>query len=101
MNGRDMREEFFDRVTDGLSRKDVLEGTVRGKVASAILTRRCELGLSQTKFARYMGVSRSEVSAWENGERDFAISELCELCERLSLVFDVVLTEEESYPAGG
>ncbi len=99
MNKRDLGDAFVARVTDGLSRKDVLDGITGGKIASVILTRRCELGMEQGEFAQHMGVSRETVSGWESGEWDFTISELCGICEKLLLVFDVSFTREQDGPA--
>lgn len=98
MNKQNMGEAFVARVTEGLSRRDVLEAIARGKIASAILTRRCELGMDHDGFARHTGVSPETVFAWESGDHDFTIGELCELCGKLALVLDVSITKEPDAP---
>ncbi len=97
MSKRDMGKEFIAHITEGLSRKDVQAGIIKGKIASAILIKRCELGMNQTTFARYMGVSQAMVSKWESGECNFTIAAISEISEKLSLIFDVSLTKEADY----
>lgn len=100
MNGNDMTEEFVARVTEGMSRRDVLEGIVRGRIASAILTRRSELGMNGTEFARHLGISEPEVREWESGDCDVTIAEIRDVCAKLSLAFDMSIAPEEEFPAG-
>lgn len=57
----------------------------KGKVAAAILNKRYELNMNQTQFAAYMKVSQGMISKWENGDYNFTIATLQEICEKLNL----------------
>jgi len=101
MNGKDVTAAFVGRVTQGMSRRKVLEAIARGRMASAILTRRSELGMDRLEFARFLGISEPEVIEWESGECDVTIAEFCDVCEKLSLAFDMSITLEDDFPANG
>lgn len=96
---RDMGQEFISKISETLGNKLEMEELAKAKIASAILTKRYELKMSQTDFAEYMNVSQAMVSKWESGENNFSLSTIAEICEKLSMVFDISISETAVFAA--
>lgn len=96
---RDMGQEFISRISETIGSKIEMEELAKAKIASAILTKRYELEMSQTDFADYMNVSQAMVSKWESGENNFSISAIAEICEKLSMIFDISLSKPATFAA--
>ena len=94
-----MSQEFISKISETLGNKVEMEEMAKAKIASAILTKRYELKMSQTDFADYMNVSQAMVSKWESGENNFSISTIAEICEKLSMVFDISISKTAVFAA--
>jgi len=80
-----------------LTKGQVNTEIIKGKIATKIISRRNELKMNQSAFARFMDVSQAMVSKWENGDCNFSLSTICEICDKLSLNIDFQITKEENY----
>lgn len=96
---RDMGQEFISKISEALGNRIEMEEMAKAKIASMILTKRYELKMSQTDFAEYMGVSQAMVSKWESGETNFSISAIAEICEKLSMTFDINISKPAVFAA--
>ena len=56
---------------------------MQSKIALAIMNSRKQLGMSQSEFAAYCGVSQPMISKWESGECSFTFKKFTELADRL------------------
>lgn len=74
-----------------LSREEKLEADLLADIAVQIHTRRTEMGMSQTEFAKFNNVTQAMVSKWESGEYNFTIQTLAKVFAKsgLSCTFDV------------
>jgi len=63
----------------------------RERMVEDLVTRRLELGLSQTEVAARMGTSQSSVARLESGEADFRLSTLERYAAAVGRVLDVRL----------
>jgi len=63
----------------------------RERMVDDLVTRRLELGLSQTEVAARMGTSQSAVARLESGEADIRLSTLERYAAALGSVLDVRL----------
>lgn len=70
---------------------------IKAKIAAEIISCRKELLMNQSEFANYMNVSQAMVSKWENGDCNFSILTLCEICDKLSLNIDLQISKQENY----
>lgn len=68
-----------------LSEDEFALAMMKGEIAGEIALRRVELGMNQTQFAKYMGVTQGLVSRWENGEVNFTLSTLISIASRLGI----------------
>lgn len=60
--------------------------TTTAKFAAQLRTVRQRANLTQTQFARKLGVSQQKLSDWENGKRLRAVVEAIKVVERLGKI---------------
>lgn len=78
-------------VSEGFSEAEVKTMVELAKISAQIERRRIEMGLTQQKFAEYMGVTQETVSEWESREYNFTIKTLTEICQKIDLKLSVSL----------
>ena len=75
-----------DWLTESIPDFEVKTIVELARISARIERCRLELGMTQTEFAEYMGVSQGMVSRWESREYNFTIKTLNEICKKLNLV---------------
>ena len=78
-------EDLLDLFKSSLDAKDLIEAKLMSKVALAITKERLRLKMSQTQFAKYLGVQQSMVSRWEQGDYNFTIKKISEIAAKLNI----------------
>lgn len=97
MTANDKGRALYDIVIPSLSNAQVNTEIIKARIATKIIASRIELGMNQSAFAHYMNVSQTMVSKWENGDCNFSLSTICEICDKLSLNIDLQISKQESY----
>ena len=97
MAANDKGRTQYDIVIPSLTNAQINTEIIKAKVATKIIASRNELGMNQSVFAHYMGVSQTMVSKWENGDCNFSLSTICEICDKLSLNIDFQICKQENY----
>lgn len=97
MIANDKGSTFFDLEVPSLSNAQISAEIIKAKIATEIISRRKELKMNQSEFADYMNVSQAMVSKWENGDCNFSISTICEICDKLTLNIDLQLYKQVNY----
>ena len=69
---------------------------IQGSIASGIVKKRHEMGLTQHEFAKQFNVTQGMVSKWESADYNFSISSLTELMSKLEIPFDIILNGESA-----
>ena len=71
-----MKKELFDELLQSVKEAAAIEKgkakpsrTLEVKTANDVVRVRTKLGLSQTKFARLLGISEDTLQNWEQGRR--------------------------------
>lgn len=85
--------DVFEALADRLELADIYEADVVADIATAILQKRIDLGMTQTQFGKKLGVRQSMVSKWENGEYNFTIRSIAQICAKLNLTFSIDLED--------
>ena len=67
-----------------LSASELAAADALSSIAVFITNARSDLKMTQTQFAKYMGVTQGMVSRWENGDYNFTIEKLFEIAEKLN-----------------
>jgi len=57
---------------------------------------RLRLGFSQEKIAEYLGISRENISYFENGEREIPVKHLEKICELYGIDTDLLYDEDSN-----
>ena len=77
--------EFFEGLREHITVADVLAADAISDVSVAILNKRLEFQMTQKAFAKHLGVSQGMISKWENGDYNFTLRSIAEICEKLDL----------------
>ncbi len=84
--------DLIEALTSELSVADIMSSAVQARVCAAITKERVRLGMNQTQFADYLGVSQGMVSRWESSDYNFTIDTIAKIAAKLDLLFDISLT---------
>lgn len=76
-------------VSEGIPKEEVKTMVELAKISAKIERSRLDLGMTQSEFAEYMGVSQGMVSKWESREYNFTIRSLNEICQKLHLLLSL------------
>ena len=61
--------------------------TILMDFAEQLINYRIEHHLNQTQLAHELGISQPMISQYESGSNNITVGRLCEICEKLNLVF--------------
>jgi len=92
---RIIKAQTTEWITEGFSKTEIKSIKDLAKISAKIEMKRNDLGMTQKEFARFMGVSQGMVSKWESREYNFTITSLNDICDRIGLVFEPVISEPE------
>ena len=93
--------QLAEAISQTLSSSDIAAAKQLAKISSVILSNRLERGMNQKQFAEFVGVSQGMISKWESGEYNFTVETLANICEKLNLDFDVILSSRWTVPKSG
>jgi len=90
------KDQFLEKISEFLTVADVLAAEAISDVSVAIAMQRIKRKMTQKEFAHHMGVSQGMISKWENGDYNFTIKTVAQICEKLELKMQLALDEYES-----
>lgn len=79
---------LFEALTSNMTPAEIKTSIVISDISSRIAIERCNLGMTQKKFAEYMGVTQGMVSKWESGDYNFTIESISNIFDKLNLDFN-------------
>ena len=85
--------EVLDALSSNLTKAEIIAARLIAKISVSITRKRIELGMNQKQFAEYMKVTQGMISKWENGNCNFTIEKLAEICEQLDLELDIKIQD--------
>ena len=88
--------DVIDSLAEGLKKSDVITAKLLSKISISITQKRLELEMNQKEFADFMGVTQGMVSRWENGNCNFTIETLVQICEKLNLSLNIKMSDEQN-----
>lgn len=80
-------DELLELFVESLSASEILTSKLMAQISSAITKERIKRRMNQEAFAKYLGVTQSEVSRWESGNYNFSIKKVAEIAVKLN--FDI------------
>ena len=78
-------EDMMDIFKNDITAADIMSANISAEISSFLVHKRMSMGLNQTQFGEYMGVSQGMVSKWEGGEYNYTIESLCRIASKLDL----------------
>lgn len=81
-------DSLFELLSESLSNAEIKTASVISDISFAISKERIKKNMSQSEFAKFMGVSQGMVSKWESGDYNFTIKSISEIFDKLDLDFD-------------
>jgi len=83
-------------ISDNLTLADIYTADAISEVSVAILKKRLSMNMTQTEFGKLLGVKQGMVSKWENGDYNFSLKAISEICAKLNLTFSINVEEYTS-----
>ena len=80
-------------ISDNLTLADIYTADAISEVSVAILKKRLSMNMTQTEFGKLLGVKQGMVSKWENGDYNFSLKAISEICAKLNLTFSINVEE--------
>lgn len=87
----------FDQIFKTITKADIEYSKIKFNISEAIISKRESLGMSQSQFAKYLGVSQPMVSKYENSEYNFSVEALVKLCDKLDLKLSIDIVDNNPY----
>lgn len=84
-------DSLFELLSESLSNAEIKTSSVISDISFAISKERIKKNMSQSEFAKFMGVSQGMVSKWESGDYNFTIKSISEIFDKLDLDFDFII----------
>lgn len=81
--------ELIKLMAEHVSPSDIVAAEQLAKISATIAKKRIELGMNQTEFAKFMGVSQGMISKWESEDYNFSVEALAKISEKLNLELDI------------
>ncbi len=78
-------DDLLALFEDVLSPADVLSSKLRAQVSTAFTRERLKLHMTQSEFARHIGVTQSQISRWEHGDYNFSLEKISDIAAKLNL----------------
>ena len=89
-------ENLVEELAQPMSTADIAELTIQLQIGKTVKEARKAKHLTQTAFAKVMGVTQSMVSRWESGDCNFTLHTLISIGEVLGLSIRNPLTPSNS-----
>ena len=86
--------DLFKVLCDNLSATELRMIMILSDISYEIQSRRCKSGMSFKEFAKYMDITTNQLEDYENGEYDFTLSELCYVCNKLHMDFNISFEDD-------
>lgn len=91
-------DKLVNVLTQGLSEEDLSNAILMADIAAEISISRIKMGMTQKKFAQYLGVSQGWVSRIERGDCNFTIETLTRILGKLGKKISFQITDISREP---
>lgn len=94
---------LFEAFADCLTPADIISAELLTSISVRITSIRLKMNMSQTEFAKYLGVSQGLVSRWESENYNFSIKLLAQICAKLNQhirldIYDASPEDQNKFP---
>ncbi|MDR2898792.1 MAG: helix-turn-helix domain-containing protein [Clostridiales bacterium] len=81
--------DVVNALADKLTLADLYSAHAISEVSVAIFKKRVSLGLTQKELGEKLGVKQSMISKWENGDYNFTLETIAEICAKMDMVINL------------
>ena len=85
-------DDLLSLFEDVLSPADAIAAKLMAQISSSITRERVQLKMTQSDFARHIGVRQSQVSRWEHGDYNFTLEKIADIAAKLDLDVNISVT---------
>lgn len=83
-------------LVSSLTKEQVKKLELIHEISMAIVHERKKLGMNQTEFAKFLGVTQGMVSKWESGEYNFTLENISNIFVKLNLDVNINVRKQLS-----
>lgn len=83
-------------LVSSLTKEQVKKLELIHEISMAIVHERKKLGMNQTEFANFLGVTQGMVSKWESGEYNFTLENISNIFVKLNLDVNINVRKQLS-----
>lgn len=83
-------------LVNSLTKEQVKKLELIHEISMAIVRERKKLGMNQTEFAKFLGVTQGMVSKWESGEYNFTLENISNIFVKLNLDVNINVRKQLS-----
>ena len=83
-------------LVSSLTKEQVKKLELIHEISMAIVRERKKLGMNQTEFAKFLGVTQGMVSKWESGEYNFSLENISNIFVKLNLDVNINVRKQLS-----
>ena len=83
-------------LVSSLTKEQVNKLELIHEISMAIVRERKKLGMNQTEFAKFLGVTQGMVSKWESGEYNFTLENISNIFVKLNLDVNINVRKQLS-----
>ena len=89
------RDFIYSISYNNLSKSEINFAKVISDITSKIMCFRIDNKMSQSEFAKYLNVDVDTIYKFEDGDCDFTIKQLCDICEKCDFILDIRLLNDK------
>lgn len=91
--------KLVDMLTQNLTEADISDALLSANIAAEISIARVKMGMTQKKFAKYLGVSQGMVSRIESGNSNYTFSTANKILNKIGKRLSTEIIDLEEAPA--
>lgn len=90
-------KEVLDELVPESEKNKALDSfyDINYMISTLLVEYRIKHNMSQKQFAEMLGYSHYMIYKYENGDYNFSLMQICEICDKLDIEIEVKLKEKE------
>lgn len=84
---------ILETINEMFSKTEIDTAKTLAEISTQLASKRIDLKMSQTEFAKYLNISQAMVSKIERGDYNFTISNLIKIANKIGLEADIRLND--------
>lgn len=99
MSDKNNLMNLLSALSKNMSSEELVFASIASDIATAISSKRIEMGLTQAELADLLGKKQATISGWERADCNFQLKTLIEIAQKLNLTLQVSLENNHAKTA--